>query len=149
MSETQIVVCELGSQRYGIDISAVREIIRFQPITAVPRAPAFVEGIINLRGRIVPVVDLASRFGLPDRPATKASRIVVSETSGTRVSLIVDGVTEVLDVSSDAMEATPDVAVGNDSAYLRGIAKLDDCLVALLDVDRLFGEGERAALVTA
>jgi purine-binding chemotaxis protein CheW len=149
MRETQIVVCELAGERYGVDIGSVYEIIRFQPITAVPAAPAFVEGVLNLRGRIIPVVDLPGRFGLRSGERTKASRIVVAGTSGTRVGLIVDSVSEVLMVPEDAIDATPEVAGGRDSGYIRGIAKLGDQLIILLDLDALFGAGDRASLAAA
>jgi purine-binding chemotaxis protein CheW len=149
MSEFQIVVCELADEHYGLDISAVYEIIRLQPITAVPAAPAFVEGVINLRGRIIPVVDLASRFGLPRADTTKASRIVVAGTAGMRVGLVVDGVSEVLMVAEDAIEKTPEVVADADSAYIRGIAKLAGSLVILLDLDSLFGEADRARMARA
>lgn len=148
-SELQIVVFELGDERYGLDIAAVYEIIRHQPITAVPQAPAFVEGVINLRGRIIPVVDLRERFGLTASELTKAARIVVAETAGTRVGLVVDGVSEVLMVPSDAVEPTPDVAAGIDAAYLRGIAKLGDRLIILLELDGLFGDADATALARA
>ena len=144
--EIQLVVFELGDERYGLDIATVYEIIRHQPITAVPQAPAFVEGVINLRGRIIPVVDLRDRFGMASGDLTKASRIVVCEAAGTRVGLVVDGVSEVLMVSSDAIEPTPDVAAGSDSGYLRGIAKLGERLIILLDLDGLFGDVAAAAI---
>ena len=146
--EIQLVVFELGDERYGLDIATVYEIIRHQPITAVPQAPAFVEGVINLRGRIIPVVDLRDRFGMASGELTKASRIVVCEAAGTRVGLVVDGVSEVLMVSDDAIEPTPDVAAGDDAGYLRGIAKLGDRLIILLDLDGLFG-GVAAAAIAA
>jgi purine-binding chemotaxis protein CheW len=145
--ETQIVVFELGDERYGLDIAKVYEIIRHQPITAVPQAPAFVEGVINLRGRIIPVVDLRDRFGMTEGALTKASRIVVCEAAGTRVGLVVDGVSEVLMIAAEAIEPTPDVAAGHDAAYLRGIAKLGERLIILLDLDGLFGAADAAALV--
>jgi len=148
-SELQIVVFELGDERYGLDIATVYEIIRHQPITAVPQAPAFVEGVINLRGRIIPVVDLRDRFGMTSGELTRASRIVVAEAAGTRVGLVVDGVSEVLMVSSDAIEPTPEVAAGADAAYLRGIAKLGERLIILLALDGLFGEADAAALAAA
>lgn len=145
-SELQIVVFELGEERYGLDIATVYEIIRHQPITAVPQAPAFVEGVINLRGRIIPVVDLRDRFGMATGELTKASRIVVAEAAGTRVGLIVDGVSEVLMVPADAVEATPEVAAGAEAAYLRGIAKLGERLIILLALDGLFGEADATAI---
>jgi purine-binding chemotaxis protein CheW len=147
--ETQIVVFELGDERYGLDIATVYEIIRHQPITAVPQAPAFVEGVINLRGRIIPVVDLRDRFGMATGSLTKASRIVVCEAAGTRVGLVVDGVSEVLMIAAEAIEPTPEVAAGYDAAYLRGIAKLGDRLIILLELDGLFGSADAIAIAAA
>jgi purine-binding chemotaxis protein CheW len=147
--ELQIVVCELADEHYGLDIAKVFEIIRHQPITPVPRAPMFVKGVINLRGRIIPVVDLRGRFGMPEVEPTKETRIVVAESSSTRVGLIVDSVSEVLLVPSESIEATPEVAAGADAEYLRGIAKLAERLVLLLELDGLFGLEERNALAGA
>ncbi len=148
-AELQIVVFELGDERYGLDIATVYEIIRHQPITAVPKAPAFVEGVINLRGRIIPVVDLRERFGMDRSDLTKASRIVVADAGGTRVGLVVDGVSEVLMIAGDAIEPTPDVAANADHDYLRGIAKLGDRLIILLSLDGLFGAADQTALAAA
>src|SRR5204863_6817255 len=105
----------------------------------VPQAPAFVAGVINLRGEIVLVVGLRGRFGLPAVAPTKATRVVVCDAAGARVGLIVDGVSEVLMVPAEAIAATPEVASG-EAEYLRGIANLGDRLVILLDLDGLFGE---------
>jgi purine-binding chemotaxis protein CheW len=140
MSEFQVVVCQLGDESYGLDIGSVYEIIRFQESTAVPAAPPFVDGVINLRGRIIPVVDLSSRFGLSRSATTKSTRIIVAGTAGVRVGLVVDAVTEVLIISDEAVEPTPDVASGCDSAYIRGIAKLAEELVILLDLRALFAD---------
>jgi purine-binding chemotaxis protein CheW len=140
MSEFQVVICQLGDESYGLDIGSVYEIIRFQSSTAVPTAPNFVDGVINLRGRIIPVMDLSSRFGLKRGAATKSTRIIVAGTGGVRVGLVVDAVTEVLMVADDAVEPTPDVVAGRDSRYIRGIAKLADQLVILLDLGVLFSE---------
>jgi purine-binding chemotaxis protein CheW len=146
-TEIQIVVFELGDERYGLDIATVYEIIRCQAITAVPQAPAFVEGVINLRGRIIPVVNLQQRFGMDRDGLTKASRIVVCEAGQTRVGLIVDGVSEVLMVGTDTIEPTPDVASGDEATYLRGIAKIGDRLIILLQLDGLFAADDAAAIV--
>jgi purine-binding chemotaxis protein CheW len=147
--ELQIVVCELADEHYGLDIAKVFEIIRHQPITPVPRAPAFVKGVINLRGRIIPVVDLRGRFGMTEVEPTKETRIVVAESSSTRVGLIVDSVSEVLLLPLESVETTPGVAAGSDAEYLRGIAKLGDRLVLLLELDGLFGLEEQGALAGA
>ena len=140
MSEFQVVVCQLGDERYGLDIGSVYEIIRFQQSTAVPASPGFVDGVINLRGRIVPVMDLASRFGMSRSATTMSTRIIVAGTDGMRVGLVVDAVTEVLMLAEEAIEPTPEVAAGFDATYIRGIAKLGDQLVILLDLSALFAE---------
>ncbi|MEI7742139.1 MAG: chemotaxis protein CheW [Chloroflexota bacterium] len=136
--DTQIVVFALNDERYGLEISAVYEIIRYQPITAVPQAPVAVEGVINLRGRIIPIVDLRTRFGLAPSDASGSSRIVVCDAGSRHVGLIVDAVSEVLMVPADAVEPTPEIAVGIDTAYVRGVAKLDDQMIILLDLEQLF-----------
>ena len=146
MSEFLVVVCQLGDESYGLDIGSVYEIIRFQESTAVPASPQFVDGVINLRGRIVPVMDLASRFGLPRSVTTNSTRIIVAGTAGMRVGLVVDAVTEVLMVSEEAVEPTPQVASGSDSGYIRGIAKLAEQLVIILDLQALFAEHDVATL---
>ena len=141
MSETQVVVCELKNESYGIDISRVYEIIRVQPVTAIPRAPRFVDGVINLRGRIIPIVDLSVRFGMPRSTVTKASRIIVTGTCDTRSGLVVDGVSEVLLVAEDAIEPTPEAVMSrDDSSSLKGIARVGDHLIMLLELDALLND---------
>ena len=139
MSEFQVVVCQLGDESYGLDIGSVYEIIRFRECTAVPAAPAFVGGVINLRGRIIPVMDLASRFGMTRGATTKSTRIIVAGTAEMRVGMVVDAVTEVLMIAEEALEPTPEVAAGRDSDYIRGIAKLPEQLVIVLDLHALLG----------
>jgi len=144
--ERQLVVFQLGAELYGVEISRVHEIIRLQSVTKVPRAPSFVEGVINLRGKVIPVVDLRRRFGLPTSDHTRASRIVVVEIGDQVVGIIVDGVSEVLRVNTTTVEAPSPVVAGIDSEYLHGIAKLSDRLVILLDLDRILARDERRAL---
>jgi len=145
----QIVVCELGHEHYGLDVARVIEIIRHQPITPVPRSPVFVKGVMNLRGRIIPVVDLRARFGMPEAEPTKDTRIVVADGSSTRVGLVVDAVSEVLFVPTASLEPTPGVASGVETEYLRGIAKLDDRLILLLELDGLFRIEDQSPLAGA
>jgi purine-binding chemotaxis protein CheW len=145
-NEIQVVVFDLGDERYGMDIAAVYEIIRPQQITAVPHSPNSVKGVINLRGRIIPVVNLRERFSMPDAEATKASRIVVCEAGGTRVGLTVDAVSEVLMLPTETLEPTPEVAAGADAGALAGIARVNERLVILLNLDGLFDRSEQAAL---
>ena len=143
--EQQLVLFQVGAELYGVDIARVHEIIRLQAITRVPRAPAFVEGIINLRGKVIPVVDLRRRFGLPSAEHTRASRIVVVEIGDQVVGIIVDAVSEVLRVHGAAIEPPSPVVAGIDSEYLHGIAKLPERLVILLDLDRVLARDERRA----
>ncbi len=147
--ERQLVVFQLGAELYGVEISRVHEIIRLQSVTRVPKAPAFVEGVINLRGKVIPVVDLRRRFGLPTAEHTRASRIVVVELGDQVVGIVVDGVSEVLRVNTAIVEPPSPVVAGIDSEYLHGIAKLTDRLVILLDLDRILGRDERRSLDVA
>ena len=147
--ERQLVVFQLGAELYGVEISRVHEIIRLQAVTRVPRTPTFVEGVINLRGKVIPVVDLRRRFGLPAAEHTRASRIVVVEIGDQVVGIIVDGVSEVLRVSSGTIEPPSPVVAGLDSEYIHGIAKLPERLVILLDLERILARDERRALETS
>ncbi|MCC6792627.1 MAG: chemotaxis protein CheW [Thermomicrobiales bacterium] len=135
--EQQLVVFELGREVYGVDIAAVQEIIRMQEITKVPRAPRFVEGVINLRGKVIPVVDLRHRFGLDHADRTRASRIVVVDIGDHTIGMVVDGVSEVLRITDDCVEPPSPVVTTLDSDYLRGIAKLEERLVILLELDQV------------
>lgn len=147
--EQQLVVFQLGAELYGVEIARVHEIIRLQTVTHVPRAPSFVDGVINLRGKVIPVVDLRRRFGLASADHSRASRIVVVEIGDQVVGIVVDGVSEVLRVSTAIVEPPSPVVAGIDSEYLNGIAKLPDRLVILLDLDRILARDERRALETA
>jgi purine-binding chemotaxis protein CheW len=147
--ERQLVVFQLSAEFYGVEIARVHEIIRLQTVTRVPRAPAFVEGVINLRGKVIPVVDLRRRFGLPTADHTRASRIVVVELGDQVVGVVVDGVSEVLRVNGATVEPPSPVVAGVDSEYIHGIAKLDERLVILLDLDRVLAQNERRALETS
>lgn len=137
VKEKQVVIFELGNETYGLDIAAVREIIRMQPITKVPKAPSFVEGVINLRGRVIPVVDMGRRFELTNTQRGKANRIVVVSNEGTTIGIIVDAVTEVMRIADDSIEPVSDIITGASASYLRGIAKLQDKMVILLDLDKV------------
>ena len=129
-----------------MDIGAVNTIIRMQRITHVPRAPEFVEGVINLRGSIIPVIDLGRRFGVKAYEETKTSRIVVVETSVGAFGLIVDAVTETLTVLREVIEPPSSIVATADSHYLRGVAKLEDRLIILLDIEQIVALQEADAL---
>ena len=144
--EDQLVVFQLAQQTYGIDIASVYEIIRMEKITRVPRTPDFIEGVINLRGKIIPVIDLCKRFNLAETEKTSSSRIIIVDVGGNTIGIIVDAVSEVLSVPADSIEPPPPMIHGIDAAYLRGIAILDDRLIILLNLDKLLYEQEKSEL---
>jgi purine-binding chemotaxis protein CheW len=150
--ENQLVVFNLASEHYGVDIAAVDGIVEMRPITAVPRAPSFVEGITNLRGEVLPIIDLRQRFGLPAGETTKETRIVNVEMDGTKVGMVVDAVTEVLRVAEEDIEPPSPIVSTVDSAFITGIAKVDDGpgttgrLIILLDLAKVLSTDEKADL---
>jgi purine-binding chemotaxis protein CheW len=137
LTEKQLVLFDLGGELYAVDIGAVYEIIRMQPITKVPKAPFFVEGIINLRGKVIPVVDMRKRFGLTNLEQTKDNRIMVVDSGGQSVGIIVDAVTEVLRIASESVEPPSSIITTSASDYMLGIAKRDGDMIVLLDLDRV------------
>lgn len=141
----QLVTFTVGSEEFAIPILSVHEINRMMSITRVPQSPPFVEGVINLRGKIIPVVDLRKRFGLAKREHSGDTRIIVVEVSGRVIGFTVDRVNEVLRINSGIVEPPPPMASGVDSEYVRGVGKLEDRLLILLDLDRLFSAAEVAA----
>jgi purine-binding chemotaxis protein CheW len=147
--EQQLVVFELANEHYGLDIASVEGIIKMQAITRMPQAPNFVEGVTNLRGAVVPVIDLRKRFGLEKQDETKNTRIVVVYMDSTKVGMIVDGVSEVLRVPEDSIEPPPPMVTTVNSAFIKGIAKLEGRLVILLDLTRVLSLDEKESLFAA
>ncbi|MFN2449705.1 MAG: chemotaxis protein CheW [Candidatus Baltobacteraceae bacterium] len=145
----QVVSFALGSEEYGVDISQVQEIIRMVEITHVPRAPHFMEGVINLRGQLIPIIDLRTRFGMPRTGKTKSTRIVVTEIGSKRVGIVVDGVSEVLNIPLEQVEKAPDMIAGVGTEYIQGVGKVADRLIILLDLTMVMSGDEKAALETA
>jgi purine-binding chemotaxis protein CheW len=141
----QLVTFRLGDEEYAFDILSVREINRMMEITRVPRSPAFIEGVVNLRGNVIPIIDLRKRFGLPPRERDKSTRIIVSEVDRRVVGFIVDTVTEVLRIHADTVEPPGDIA-GIDAEYIKGVGKIEDRLLILLDVDRVLSKKEKRIL---
>lgn len=146
MAEKQFVVFQLSKETYGVDIGQVSEIITMQQITKVPHTIEFIEGIINLRGRVIPVVDLRKRFGLPHDEITRNTRIVVIEIGGNTLGMIVDGVSEVLRIAGDIVEAPPPAITSVDADYLEGVAKLEDRLIILLNLEKVLSKQEQKEL---
>jgi purine-binding chemotaxis protein CheW len=137
---------QLDREEFGIPVLQVREIMGLQDITAVPNTPHHVKGVINLRGRVIPVLCLRARFGLPEVEHTTRTCIIVvqvkSPAGETQLGVIVDAVSEVLTVTADEIEDTPNFGGGPSAPYLRGMAKIKDKVKILLDIDQLLGAGE-------
>ena len=135
----QLVTFRIGVEEFAVDILAVQEIIRLLQITRVPRAPAYVVGVINLRGKVIPVIDLRVRFGMPEVERDSHTRIVVMEFEQRIVGFLVDAVSQVLRIPAATVEPAPSVVAGVGSEYIRGVGKMNDRLLILLDLDVLMG----------
>lgn len=138
----QVVSFCIGEEEYGVDIMAVQEIILLGCITQVPEVPEHVLGVINLRGNVIPIMNLRRRFGMPDHPSDEATRIVVMNLGGRTVGAVVDGVNEVLRLSHEEISATPTSLGGAGKDYVLGLARRKERLLILLDMARLLAGGE-------
>jgi purine-binding chemotaxis protein CheW len=142
----QLVSFNIGNEEFGVDILYVQEINRMLQITKVPNAPDFVDGVINLRGRVIPVIDLRCKLGMPKREADKNTRIIVIEVKGVTVGFIVDAVKEVLRIPADITEAPPALVSGINSEFIKAVGKLEDRLLILIDLERILSAEENAGL---
>lgn len=143
--ELQLVTFRLASEEYGLPITKVQEINRLLPVTKLPQTPSFMEGIINLRGRIIPVIDLRKRFQLSITEHDDDTRIVVVEMNGQTVGVTVDAVKEVVRLSTANIE-TPPASIAVDSRFINGVGKTDDRLIILLDIDQVLTAQEEVAV---
>ncbi len=139
----QLVTFKLENEEFGVDILKVQEINRMLTITKIPNAPSFVEGVINLRGKIIPIVDLRKRLGFNSRAYDKSTRIIVVELDGLVLGFIVDSVSEVLRVSESTVEPPPSIMGGIESDYIEGVGKLDNRLLILLELGKVFATKDR------
>ncbi|NLK51644.1 MAG: chemotaxis protein CheW [Syntrophomonadaceae bacterium] len=148
--EFQLVVFTLKADNslceYGTPITQVKEIIRFTTPTRLPKAPAFLEGVINLRGKVISVIDLKKRFDMEINEYTDEARIIVVEIDGQTVGIIVDEVTEVLRLGLNDVEPPPSIMGGITAKYLQGVGKLGERLLVLLDLNKILSESETQAL---
>ncbi len=141
----QLVTFRLAGQKYAVDILKVQEINNMKDITAIPNAPFYLEGAINLRGKVIPVLNLRKKFALEGRLVSESAKIVIMDVRSVIMGLMVDSVSEVLRISRDRVEPPPPVA-NISTEFISGVAKLDEGLVILLDMDRLLDEGEHKAV---
>jgi purine-binding chemotaxis protein CheW len=145
----QLVSFRLAREEYAVEITRVQEIILMGEITRVPQSPAFIQGLINLRSTVIPIVDLRLRFGLPRQEPTDETRIMVVNVSGRTIGVIVDAVSEVLRISREQIVPPPPTVAGLGYQYLTGLVKLDNRLLILLEIDKILGDEEAALLETA
>lgn len=141
----QLVTFALGGEEYGLDILKIQEVNRWSNVTAMPNVPHYIEGVINLRGRVIPVVNLRKMFGMPCERADD-SRIMVVNACGTTVGLMVDNVSEVLRVPANTIEAPPELGNKGTNAYVTGIGKLENRLLLLLDIELLLSESIQSSI---
>jgi purine-binding chemotaxis protein CheW len=143
--ELQLVIFRLATEEYGLPITKVQEINRLVPITKLPQAPPFMEGIINLRGRIIPIIDLRKRFQLKVADYTDDNRIIIVDVSGQTVGIIVDAVAEVVRLERAAIEPPPPSFI-LDAEYIYGVGKTDNRLLILLNIDKILTTQEEIVL---
>lgn len=141
--EIKVIVFKLGSEEYGIEVDKVQTIERMMPITRVPKTYAFVKGVINLRGVVIPVIDLRGRFGLPEIEETDQTRIIIVAVNEMQVGFIVDSASDVIDLNSDQIESPPEVVGGIKAKYLQGVAKVgEERLLVMLNLSEVLNKSE-------
>lgn len=139
----QLVSFNIGEEEFGVDILKVKEINRMSQITKVPNAPVFVEGIINLRGKVIPIIDLRKKLGLVKKESDNHTRIMIIELEDQTIGFIVDNVNEVLRISKSVTEEPPRMVSGIDSQFITSIGKLEDRMLILLDLGKILVANEK------
>jgi purine-binding chemotaxis protein CheW len=141
--EVKVIVFALGTEEYGVEVEKVRTIERMQPITRVPKTLPFIKGVINLRGIVVPIIDLRERFGMPLKEYTDNTRIIIVAANDLEVGLIVDSANDVIDVDSDTINDPPEIVGGIRAKYLRGVARVtEERLLVLLSLSEVLSKSE-------
>jgi purine-binding chemotaxis protein CheW len=144
--EQQLVIFELANEFYGINIAVVESIIKMQAITHLPQTPAYVKGVTNLRGSVLPVIDLRSRFALEPKEDTRQTRIIIVTMGSIKVGVTVDGVSEVLRVSDELIEPLPPMVNSVNSVFLKGIVRLENRLIILLELGKVLDLNDQQVL---
>jgi purine-binding chemotaxis protein CheW len=145
----QYLTFSLGQEEYGIEILRVQEIKGYSAVTPLPNLPSYIKGVMNLRGTVVPVVDLRAKFGMSDSEYTRFTVIIVVNVGQRVVGLIVDAVSDVLDVAASEVVPAPEMGAGVDTSFLTGMAKSEERLVSLLAIERVVGMDEAELTVVA
>ena len=147
--EQQLVVFDLAGESYGINIAAVESIIKMQTITRLPQTPYYVNGVTNLRGTVLPVIDLRLRFGLEAVEVSRQTRIIIVTMGKLKVGVVVDGVSEVLRVQDETIEGLPPMVSTVNSAFLKGIARMENRLIILLELGKVLDFEEQQTLAVS
>ena len=145
----QLVSFTIGDEEFGVDILKVQEINRMLAVTRVPNSPEYIDGVINLRGKVIPIIDLRRRFQMERKEHDKNTRIVVVELSGKVVGFVVDAVSEVMRIPKSVTEPPPPIVAGIDAEYITAVAKLEDRLLILLDLEKVLVNDEKESLAAA
>ncbi|WP_066504930.1 chemotaxis protein CheW [Abyssisolibacter fermentans] len=146
MSEKQFVVFKLGKEEYGIDIMNVKEIGPYQESVKIPNAPDFVEGIINYRGKVIPIICLKKRFNLVSKEVDNNTRIIVINLNEKQIGFIVDEASQTIRLNDSNIDSTPDIVSSVDRKYLTGVGKLDERLIILIDLEKVLNESEKTQI---
>lgn len=146
-NQLQLVSFKIGAEEFGINILEVQEIIRMVEITSVPQTPDYVEGVINLRGKVIPVVDLRKRLSMETQQRDHNTRIVVVDVDNEIMGLIVDSVSEVLRIPAGSIEPAPEIITGMDAEYIKGVVKLEEKLLMSLDLSKIVDPRQIADVV--
>lgn len=139
----QIISFTVGTEEYGLEILRVKEVIKSSGITVLPNAASFIKGIINLRGDVIPIVDLRDKFGIASGETTAATRVIVVDVDGRLVGMVVDSTSQVVRIPTDQIDPPPPMFGGISTSYLKGVAKLEDRLIVLLNIDNILSGDER------
>lgn len=146
MAERQLVVFKLDKEEYGVEIMQVQEISPYQKPTKVPNSPSFVDGIINLRGEVIPVVNLKKRFNTPETEITELTRLIVVNSGSRRTGFVVDDASEVITVPDEDIEEAPPMITGAERRYIKGVGKIGSRILIVLDLHKIFTEEEEGQL---
>ena len=142
----QFISFSVGEEEYGLELLRVKEVIRIREITWLPKAPTFVKGIINLRGDVIPIIDLRDKFGLPPKENTAMTRVIVVEVEGRLMGMVVDSASQVVRIPAGQIDPPPPVLGGLSQEFITGVGKLDDKLIILLNTDAILTIEEMKAL---
>ena len=141
-ADRQFITFTLGDQDYGVDVMVVREIKGWSETTSIPNAPRFIRGVINLRGIIVPIMDLRARFGMPVTKPTQMHVVVIIKSGARTIGLLVDAVSDIISVAADAIRPVPEIGSGGQESLLSGLVALNDRMVSLVSLDGLIGASD-------